>query len=315
MATADRGVRVFAPAKINLFLHVGDRRTDGYHALQSLVCFAEVGDDLSIFKDERLSLRQSGEFSAALPDSNGNLVLQAARKFAAVTGRAASGRFELTKNLPVASGIGGGSADAAAVLRGLRSVWQLSREGDEVVWDHREPFANRRESLEAALVLGSDVPVCLLSATAWMEGRGERIWSLSDLPNAALVLVNPGVGVSTAEVFGRLVRRTGVNEMIPSGFGNAVGELVTYLSAARNDLEKPACEIAPVIGKVLNALDRSGALLARMSGSGATCFGIFESDAGADASAAAIASDHPDWWVRATRIAPQSIGFPRPLVQ
>jgi 4-diphosphocytidyl-2-C-methyl-D-erythritol kinase len=314
MAIADSGVRVFAPAKINLFLHVGEKRADGYHALQSLVCFAEIGDDLTIFADDDLSLLQKGEFAGALPAGDGNLVLKAARTFAAVTGRNASGRFELTKNLPVASGIGGGSADAAAVLRGLRSIWQLSREGDEILWGHWEPFANRVESLKAAIAIGSDVPVCLLSAPAFMEGRGERIWSLRTLPNAALVLVNPGVGVSTAEVFGLLEQRTGANEMIPS-VGNSIGELVTYLKTARNDLEKPARLLTPLIGDVLEALEDSGALLARMSGSGATCFGVFETDADAQVSAAAIAGGHPDWWVRATRIAAQSAGLPRPLTQ
>ena len=308
-------VSVWAPAKINLFLHVGAKRTDGYHELQSLVVFADVGDELTFAESAELSLTVGGEFASTLPANDDNLVFRAARTLASLNGTAPLARIALTKNLPVASGIGGGSADAAATLRGLRSLWGLNRAGDDVLWGHPQPFANRQECLRAATVLGSDVPVCLLSAPALMEGRGERVRSLDGFPAAALVLINPGVAVSTAEVFGRLRQRTGADKMPHSDLACSINDLVEYLKRTTNDLEIPAVSIAPSIGDVLEALNSSGARLARMSGSGATCFGIFnESESAADA-AAAIARAHPSWWVRATRIASRDIGRPTALAQ
>jgi 4-diphosphocytidyl-2-C-methyl-D-erythritol kinase len=311
----NNAVRVFAPAKINLFLHVGEKRSDGYHALQSLVAFTEVGDELLLACADGLVLTISGPFAGSLKAESDNLVLRAACALAEDASVEPRARMELVKNLPVASGIGGGSADAAAALRGLRPLWGLSQPGDDIVWGHWEPFLNRAPSYSVATTIGSDVPVCLLSAPAWMEGRGEQVWSLHDLPKTELVLVNPGLPVSTAEIFRRLDRHTGVAEMIPSGWGHSAQELVAYLQTARNDLEDTACSICPDISEVLKALDRCGSMLSRMSGSGATCFGIFEDARNAANAADALKAEQPHWWVQATKIASRNIGRPRPAFQ
>jgi len=309
-------VRVFAPAKINLFLHVGEKRSDGYHALQSLVVFADVGDELVLTRSVALTLSIDGPFASSLTADSDNLVLRSARTLAEKASITAGAGIVLTKNLPVASGIGGGSADAAATLRGLRALWGLSRRGDDIVWGSWEPFYHRKALYEAAVAIGSDVPVCLLSGPAWMEGRGEKIWSLHDLQDVDLVLVNPGVAVPTAEVFRRLEKRTGVAEMIPTGWGSSAPDLTAYLKDTRNDLEPPACALYPVIGEVLGSLaSQSGALLSRMSGSGATCFGIFKDAESAGLAAQRILAASPDWWVRATKIASHHVGLPRPASQ
>lgn len=286
-------LRVAAPAKINLFLHVGARRADGYHALQSLVCFSDAGDVLTFAEDSALSLSLDGPFAAALAPESDNLVLRAARLLAGRAGCAQGAAIALTKNLPVASGIGGGSADAAAALRGLVRLWDLTL----------SPASLR----EIALSLGSDVPVCLASMPALMEGRGEHVTPVGALPSAAMVLVNPGVAVSTAEVFRRL-GRTASDEIMSSPSPPAAGwsdldDLLRYLSRTRNDMEAAALAIAPEIGSVLAALRAHGALLARMCGSGATCYGLFESDAAAAKAADTILSANPQWWAVATRIA------------
>ena len=315
MAANPDAVTVFAPAKINLFLHVGNRRDDGYHALQSLVVFTTVGDEVQARRSDELSCSLSGPFSSSLSGEQDNLMLRAARVLAVKTGMTSGAQLSLTKNLPVASGIGGGSADAAATLRALWSIWGLARAGDEVIRTPMSPsaFRKRREMFDAALEVGSDVPVCLLSSTAWMEGRGEIVYPLSDLPPVAMVLINPGIAVPTGSVFARLKHRTGAAEMIPHYAHSAV-ELVEYLKGARNDLEVPACEIAPPISAVLDALQHSGAMLARMCGSGATCYGIFSNRSEADGAAQRLSAAQPSWWVSATEIAPFSIGMPRPVV-
>ncbi len=293
-------VKVFAPAKINLFLHVGDRRADGYHALQSLVGFAEAGDELCAEAADDLSLVMDGPFASALADETDNLVLRSARALAAGACVASGARLRLTKNLPVASGIGGGSADAAACLRALWRLWGL------------QALRGGRVSLEqAAVESGSDVPVCLLSGAALMEGRGERVTALPELPRAALVLVNPRVAVPTGPVFARLAARSGVARIqAPSAFAD-VQALAAWLGQTRNDLQAPALEVAPVIQEVLTALDAEDALLTRMCGSGATCYALFANDAAAMRAAQAVQQAHPGWWVCATRIAANNIGAPR----
>lgn len=285
-------LRVPAPAKINLYLHVGPRRADGYHALQSLVCFSEAGDVLTFEQATTLGLSLSGPFAAGLDAEQDNLILRAARALLDQTGSSKSAAITLVKNLPVASGIGGGSADAAAALRGLAKLWNVTISNDAL--------------REIALSLGSDVPVCIDSAPAMMEGRGEHLTPAGALPRAAMLLVNPGVAVSTAEVFRRL-GRTGhdvlppVPPLPPAAHG--LPGLLHYLAQTRNDMEGAARAIAPVIGDVLGALSESGAALARMCGSGATCYGLFASEALAARAAQAIAASNPGWWIKATRIA------------
>lgn len=287
-------MRILAPAKLNLFLHVGDRRPDGFHELESLVVFAEEADILTFEPADELSLEIAGPFSKSLEVVSDNAVLRAARALDETRGA----KIGLEKNLPVSAGIGGGSADAAAALRGLNAFWKLG--------------LGLEELLAAAASLGSDVPVCTLSHTAWMTGRGERLETLNALPLFELVLANPQVPVSTAAVFSRLNVRTGLGAMEPpAGQIGTVWDLVAYLADSGNDLEAPACAIAPVIDDVLEALAHEpGCVLAQMSGSGATCFGIFQDGPWAAGAADRIAQDHPEWWVRLSRIASPKIGGP-----
>lgn len=276
-------MRERAKAKINLFLHVGARRADGYHALESLVVFADVADELSFEPAAAISLSIDGPFAGVLKNEPDNLVLRAAHELAAHTSTTAGARITLTKNLPVASGIGGGSADAAAALRGLAQLWNVHAPLQEI-----------------ALSLGSDVPVCLASTPSWMGGRGEEV-SPADLPlHIPLVLVNSGVAVSTAAVFERLDARTGIGEAEKPANIHSIPALVEYLEDTFNDLESPSCTLAPAISESLSALKGSGALLARMSGSGATCFGIFENDVLAESAAKEISFAHKEWWVKAS---------------
>jgi 4-diphosphocytidyl-2-C-methyl-D-erythritol kinase len=275
---------VRALAKINLCLHVGLRRPDGYHNLESLVVFADYGDELRFECAEGLSLSIDGPFAEALPVSDDNLVLQAARLLAERGRRAAHAHIRLTKRLPIASGIGGGSADAAATLRGLARLWRLDITLDEL--------------LEIAALLGADVPMCVASAPAWVAGRGERLSRFGKFPDFALVLVNPLIEVSTAEVFASLKQRTGIGCLPPPEELKDVHALVDYLRTTANDLERPAIEMAPVIAEMLSEMRRlPGVLLARMSGSGATCFGVFADHNQAQKAGSGLARSHPGWWI------------------
>lgn len=297
MATRPEQLRVAAPAKINLFLHVTRKRPDGYHDLQSLVAFADIGDVLTLKREPALSLAIDGPFAQGLADEADNLVLRAARALAERSSAIAGAHILLTKNLPVASGIGGGSADAAAALRGLQALY-----GEDLA---------EGELLAIATSLGSDIPVCVASQTAWMEGRGEILTPLPPLPPVHIVLVNPGVSVATADVFRRLTIRAGEAELTSPAAFASVDALVRYLKTTRNDLEAPALSVAPVIGTVLDALAQQGAIFTRMSGSGATCFGFFETAEKANAAAAAIAKAEPRWWARAGMLADADMARPR----
>jgi len=288
VAANPEAVKVFAPAKINLFLHVGNRRDDGYHALESLVVFADIGDELLIEPSNGFALALTGPFGTKLESEQDNLIAKAARALGAKSGRKPDVKITLTKNLPVASGIGGGSADAAAALRGLVQFWDLK--------------ISQPELHTIAETLGSDVPACLLSETLWMTGRGEGIEPVPGVPPAPLVLVNPGVGVSTKDIFANLKDRVGVGQATKPNGDLSILALADYFKSNRNDLEKPARQIAPVIGEVLSAIAAGGALRTRMSGSGATCFGLFADDKTAEAAAEKLANDHPNWWVKKARI-------------
>ena len=261
MTANPKGLCIQAPAKVNLFLHVGEKRADGYHALESLVVFARVGDELAFAQADGLSLSIKGPFAAGLDAGPDNLVMTAARTLAAQAGTSAGAHIVLTKNLPVASGIGGGSADAAATLRGLTQLWKLNFSQEKL----------RR----IGETLGSDVPVCIDSTCAWMEGRGEKVTALDGIPEVPMVLVNPGVAVPTGKIFAALKKRHGVGLPRPPVMSDARA-LAAYLEATFNDLEAPARDVAPVIGDVVDTLaSQPGALLSRMSGSGATCFALF----------------------------------------
>ncbi len=274
------GLSTFAPAKINLHLHVVGRRDDGYHLLDSLVVFAGVGDRLSVSAGSDLSLTVIGPFAAGLAAEPDNLVLRAARGLADLAGIRASGALVLEKNLPVASGIGGGSADAAATLRLLCQFWGVMPDLDAL-----------------AAALGADVPVCLVGRPALMSGVGEVLVPAPPLPQVGLVLVNPGAAVSTPAVF-RARSRGEVSEVacLPRAGWRDAFALADDLRALRNDLQAAACSIAPAIGDVLGVLASvPGCLVARMSGSGATCFGLFASARAAWEAAAGIR--RAGWWV------------------
>lgn len=272
-------------AKVNLALHVRDRRPDGYHALESLFVFAKDGDLLrgSLDHGEEISLTLDGPFGKALGSGTDNLVMRAARALQDHLGEARGAALKLTKNLPVASGIGGGSADAAATLRLLNRLWNA-----------RLPDA---ELERIGLSLGSDVPACVSSVTQMVCGRGEVLEALDvqGLEGTAMLLVNPGVGVSTADVFSRWDR-------LDRGPLTAA-TLYNVIASGRNDLEPAAIAVAPVVADVLSLLrEQAGVRLARMSGSGATCFALFD-DAGERAVAArAISAMQPGWWVMETEI-------------
>jgi len=270
-------------AKINLTLQIVGRRPDGYHELESLVVFAEVGDVLKIEAAGNLSLCVDGPFAPGLASEDDNLVLRAAQALAERAGVAPAASVTLTKNLPVASGIGGGSADAAAALRGLSRLWNITLPAVEL------------EAL--ALSLGADVPVCLRGEAAIMSGIGERLQPVPALPPLWLLLVNPGVAVPTAQVFA--ARDGGFSAVAePRLPPLGLAAFIDWLAARPNDLQAPACRQAPEVVAALAALDEfDDCLLVRMSGSGATCFGLFENENSARQAAEALAVQHPDWWV------------------
>jgi 4-diphosphocytidyl-2-C-methyl-D-erythritol kinase len=274
-----------APAKVNLTLRLTGRRPDGYHELESIVAFTAWADRLSFTPDRRLALEVSGPFAAALADRTDNLVLRAARRLAERAGCAPHVRIALDKRIPVAAGLGGGSADAAATLRGLSRLWRLRLQDADL--------------LPLALDLGADVPACLRSAPARMGGIGERLEPI-ELPVLDLVLANPHHAVSTAQVFaglGAIAPALRPEEPVPT----ASADLLAWLRARGNDLEAPARRLAPVIGEVLAALGaQPGCRLARMSGSGATCFGVFDDKKAAARAALAMRQARPSWWVIST---------------
>lgn len=280
-----------APAKVNLTLRVIRRRADGYHELESLVAFADVGDRLSLVPGEPDRLTVTGPFAAHCTAGADNLVLKAVDAMRAQVPELLSGRFILEKNLPVAAGIGGGSSDAAAALR------LLAR------WNNMEPTDARLA--EIAPTLGADVPVCLAPLTRIMSGVGEVLSAPLSLPPLAALLVNPGVPLATRDVFAALTipiddgRRLGT---VPAQPADAIG----WLRAEGNDLTTAAHRCAPVVAEVLDMLAAlPGARLARMSGSGPTCFALFDSPAAANAAAEAVREAQPGWWV-----APAMLGAP-----
>lgn len=281
-----------APAKVNLTLRVLGRRADGYHALESLVAFAGTGDSLTLHPGEDGPMTLAGPFGAALSAGQDNLVLKAERGLRAALPGLRSGRFHLVKRLPVASGIGGGSADAAAALRLLARLNGL-RLDDPVL-------------LAVAAAIGADVPVCLQPRARMMRGIGERLGAPLRLPRLFSVLANPGVPVETAAVFSALglargAMRADTEKGDPTVDSGDPTAFHAALAGDRNDLEAPACTVAPVIAEAVAALSNlPGCRLARMSGSGATCFGLFDDCGQAADAARALARARPGWWVKAT---------------
>lgn len=281
-------------AKVNLTLRVVGRRVDGYHDLESVVAFADCADRITLTPGPRLNLETTGPLAQACGETSDNLVFKAAQLLGERVPDLVLGDFILDKALPVAAGIGGGSADAAAALRLLAQANGLALDDPRLI--------------EVARLTGADVPVCLASRACVMTGVGETLLPLA-LPKMPCVMVNPGVPVATREVFKALGLRNGqllvgATDVLrgtawPEA-GASLEDWVEAIAAGSNDLEAPATRVEPVIGEVLAALNASnGAWLARMSGSGATCFAIYENTADAQRAAQKIQLDHPQWWVHA----------------
>ncbi len=287
-------ISVFAPAKINLFLHVLDRRADGRHNIQSLIAFCDVSDVVTVSPANNLTLAVDGPFAEAVGPNNvvmraaqslrdGNLVEYDARA------HRAGAEIHLTKTLPVAAGIGGGSSDAAATIKALGALWELD--------------IAARPVARIASGLGADVPACLAACAVLVGGVGDQIAARPTLPGLSIVLINPGVLVSTSDVYGRCVPKSlGVIEAdLPSFL--ELSDLIEWLRGRRNDLTTSAIDLAPEIERVLSFLqDQPNCLLARMSGSGATCFGLFDDQSSASDTATDAVTAYPHWWVRATRL-------------
>lgn len=278
-----------APAKVNLFLHVGPPGSDGYHPLTSLVVFADVGDRLTVEPADRLSLAVSGPFAAGLDGEGDNLVLRAARALGTAAGIGEPGlRITLDKQLPVAAGLGGGSSDAGAVLKLVRDHLDL-------------PF---RDSALAAIAagIGADGPMCLHARAAWAEGRGDILTFETGLPPLPALLINPGVPSATGAVYRAL--DSGSPGRADRPFAPPARDLpavIHWLAAQRNDLQAPAVALAPAIGAALTATaSLPGARLTRMSGSGATAFALFDNPDAARTAGEALSALHPHWWVRPT---------------
>jgi 4-diphosphocytidyl-2-C-methyl-D-erythritol kinase len=279
-----------APAKVNLALHVTGRRADGYHDLDSLVAFAGTGDTLALEPDDVTSLSVTGPTAGAAGPDADNLVLKAVALLRDAVPGLQAGRFHLVKRLPVAAGIGGGSSDAAAALRLVATLNGL---------DPADPRVRA-----AARATGADVPVCLFPCARLMQGAGETVGPPLRLPPLFAVLVNPGVPVPTPPVFASLGLARGQAfgtplPPLPPAPGREA--LLAWLKATRNDLQPPAVSVAPVVAEVVAALDATpGCRLARMSGSGATCFGLYDDCAAAAAAARLVRAGAPHWWVRST---------------
>ena len=297
-----------APAKINLALHVTGRRDDGYHLLESLVVFTRFGDRVKVEASTEDRFSVVGPFAAGVPADESNLIVRARNLLRShfvpstpsvppdMSGgtegdwkkRGISGSdhvsIHLEKNLPLASGVGGGSSDAAATLRALASLWGVDREDLEV----------------PARTLGADVPMCLAARPLLARGIGHDLTPVPGFPALALVLVNPGVAVSTPQVFSALARRDG-DGLPPLPSGLDFHGVRNWLETTRNDLEPAARAIAPGIDAASAALEKAGSAFTRMSGSGATCFGLFETGNVAKRAAASIRARHPEWFVAATR--------------
>ena len=279
----------FARAKINLYLHVVGKRADGYHLLDMLVVFAETGDSIAVAPAADLSLSIDGPFGKGLGTGPDNLVMRAAMALRDLCQVTAGARITLTKNLPLASGIGGGSADAAATLVALMQLWNVT--------------PARTALFELAARLGADVPICLDGRASFVGGIGEEIVPVPPLPAGALLLVNPLVETPTPAIF--KARQGDFSAAARwTGAPRDAAALADLLAARKNDLAEPAIRLAPVVSDVLAAIDATdGRLLTRMSGSGATCFGLFANLAEAEAARAEITARHPAWWTVAAEIA------------
>jgi 4-diphosphocytidyl-2-C-methyl-D-erythritol kinase len=293
LSTSSRVIRLRAPAKINLFLHLVGRRADGFHLLDSLIAFTDYGDELTVEAAGDLSLAIDGPFASGLSPAEDNLVLRAARLLMAEGAVKQGARLRLTKNLPVASGIGGGSADAVAAMKALIQLWGLQIPAGRLA--------------ELALQLGADLPVCLAGRPSFVGGIGEDLQPLPPMPDLHILLVNPLIPLPTIDVFRRRAAGPEGSQFgDPGRWSETLAtdeELFRRLADCRNDLTEAAIAIVPAIVEVLEAIGgQPGCQLARLSGSGATCFGLFSDAAAARTAAAAMLNSTPGWWAVATRL-------------
>jgi len=282
--------RILAPAKLNLFLHVTGKRADGYHLLQSLVAFADIGDALDISPADDFTLDIKGPFAADLHESpQENLVWRAAQSLAQEANVKMCARITLHKNLPVASGLGGGSSDAAATLLGLTQLWGLTASMETL-----ENIASR---------LGADVAACLYRRPLCMEGIGEKITPVENFPGFPAVLANPGVPTPTAAVFKLFGHAFRASAALPQG--TTAPSWISALKDCGNDLTPVAIATTPAIAGALTALEKTeNCLLHRLSGSGATCFGLYLTQEAAQKAAKTLRATHPAWWVETCRLTP-----------
>ncbi len=282
-------ITVFAPAKLNLFLHITGRLQNGYHTLESLVTFANIGDTIQIENSNSFSFHVKGPFSQNLSGGltdNDNLVVKAAKNLAQIAQKPLTLKITLTKNLPVSSGIGGGSADAAATLWGLCDLWDIPRNAEYL------PHLMTQ--------LGADVPVCFKSMPQMMRGIGDDLSMPPDMPDVPAILINPMSACSTETVFLHYNGLFKKAVSLPKAFKNHT-DLIEYLKSRTNDLYAPALKSVPAINNVIQSLESTNTcLLSRMSGSGATCFGLFETMEEAKSAAKNISADNPDWWIETT---------------
>ena len=286
MSTGVERLTERAPAKLNLYLHITGKRADGYHLINSLFVFSELADEVSAALADEFSLTVSGPFAHYL-NVQDNLVMEAAKLLHEATGSQNKAALHLVKNLPVAAGLGGGSADAAAALRVLAKLWKITIAASEMK--------------ALALKLGADVPACMDSAPLFVSGIGEVMQRAPALPELYLVLINPGTHLLTADVFrefkGPFLEAPITNET------RTREDFIAYLKTRFNALQQPAMHLLPSIQVMLDALNEDKqCLLARMSGSGPTCFGLFATAEQADAAAAHIQRTHPSWWVKSSRL-------------
>jgi len=280
-------ISMAAPAKINLYLNIMGKLNETYHELDSLVGFATYGDKVFVRDCEDFRLEISGPFSQMLPPEKNNLVIKAAKELARETNYARGAYIKLVKNLPISSGIGGGSADAAATLKALNRLWGIKLKKEDL--------------MTVGLKLGSDVPVCVKGKPARIGGRGEKIFSFEGFPKCGILLVNPRVPIPTIDVFKTFQGKYSNYVEIPKI--NDIEALIEFLSTQKNDLQETSVKIAPVLQVILNILsDEPNCRLARVSGSGATCFGIFNDEHSAALSARAISSRFKEWWLKPTQL-------------
>ena len=271
-----RKVTTFAPAKVNLALHVIGQRADGYHLLDSLVMFADFGDHVTVTPSVVAGMSVIGPMAAGVPTDQSNLCFRAAVAFGE------SVYIILDKHLPAGAGVGGGSSDAAAVLRAMSQLYGRPIAADPVA-------------------LGADVPVCLAASAARMQGIGEVVTSFQ-MPNLQAVLVNPNLPIGTPHVFKALSKRNNPPMILPDRPLTETDAAIEWIKDQRNDMQEAAIQVQPVINEVLSVLDACGSLCTRMSGSGATCFGLYRDLDRADAAANAIRTERPNWWVQAVTL-------------